>query len=358
MKGQSNSTGPGGRKQGPNGGRGAGRDRKDMPSAAPPPPSIEIDSAADFPPLNPHDHISPPPAAFNAISASPNQVVSTEPVVIPPRGYQTPFSRYSIDDVLHIVAGIKDATLPTSIQLVSSSASPSLRLMSDLLSSQSEHTAAMVTSPNTDLLLRQRTFSIDETRKQMQLGRPVQREAVITGAVDYGSLIYGEDDHSGQANDAAASTNATGEVKKAPVKAGGSWAGVLMKGGAPPPADAKPATPVKAQPAADKTAAPAASTPGAKPDKKAAGDKKAAASKPQPDSAKKEGVAKPQDSDSKKNRRRRAGSHGENPVKVTTLPLSCPEPSDDHTPLLVNDGSLHSSVLAMYSYCLRVLLFL
>jgi hypothetical protein len=127
MKGQSNSTGPGGRgKQGPNGGKGGPRDRKDIPSVPPPPPSIEINSAADFPPLLPsgghsasdHDHTTS--MVFNSFpTTSPNQVVSNEPVVIPPRGYQTPFSRYSIDDVLHIVAGIKDATLPTSIQLVS-----------------------------------------------------------------------------------------------------------------------------------------------------------------------------------------------------------------------------------------------
>jgi hypothetical protein len=191
----------------------------------------------------------------------------------------------------------------------------------------------MVTSPNTDLLLRQRTFSIDETRKQMQLGRPVQREAVITGAVDYGSLIYGEDDHSHSSGAAAGQVEgvATTGEKKAPVKAGGSWAGVLMKGGAPPPTDVKPATPMKAQPA-DKAAAGAApvtaSTPGGKSgDKKATGDKKAVGAKPQPESAKKDASAgtavSKQESESKKNRRRRAGSHGgENPVKVHSPPPS------------------------------------
>lgn len=39
-------------------------------------------------------------------------------------------------------------------------------------------------TPNLDLLHRQRTFSIDETREQLQQGRPVQREAVLSGSVD------------------------------------------------------------------------------------------------------------------------------------------------------------------------------
>jgi len=82
-----------------------------------------------------------------------------------------------------------------------------------------EHPQAMDTAPNMDLLLRQRTFSIDETREvcvlgfklglrigtpsityrlassfgqQLRQGRPVQRDAVIAGGVDYGALMYGE----------------------------------------------------------------------------------------------------------------------------------------------------------------------
>ncbi len=47
-----------------------------------------------------------------------------------------------------------------------------------------------------DLLKRQRTFSIDETREQLRQGRPVQREAIISGAVDYRSLIFGDDQDS------------------------------------------------------------------------------------------------------------------------------------------------------------------
>ncbi len=49
----------------------------------------------------------------------------------------------------------------------------------------------MSTAPNLDLLHRQRTFSIDETREQLRQGRPI-RNAIATGAVDYGSMMYGD----------------------------------------------------------------------------------------------------------------------------------------------------------------------
>jgi len=95
-----------------------------------------------------------------------------------------------------------------------------------------DHPAAMSVTPNTDLLLRQRTFSIDETREQMQQGRPVQREAILAGAVDYGSLLYGEDYQQGQ-----------GQQQGGKKSEGGSWVGVLKNGGAPdafkPPAAKK-----------------------------------------------------------------------------------------------------------------------
>jgi hypothetical protein len=146
----------------------------------------------------------------------------------------------------------------------------------------------------------------------MQLGRPVQREAVITGAVDYGSFIYGELDNSGH-GDRDHPTSASGEKKS--TKAGGSWAGVLMKAGPPPPpADSKPVgTPAKAPaPVTDKTAA-AASTPSAgKGDSKKGGEKKA---KNQQDGTKKDGKpAGAADGEGKKNRRRRAGSNGDGKV--------------------------------------------
>jgi hypothetical protein len=109
----------------------------------------------------------------------------------------------------------------------------------DIVCEQAEHPCAMTTTPNNDLLMRQRTFSIDETREQMQQGRPVHREAAIAGDVDYGSLIYGEDTQAG----------AQGGVAQQPKKkasGGGSWAAALMKGGDAPPAP--PAVQKKAEP--------------------------------------------------------------------------------------------------------------
>lgn len=141
----------------------------------------------------------------------------------------------------------------------------------------------------------------------MQLGRPVQREAVITGAVDYGSFIYGELDNSGH-----------GDGEKKTTKTGGSWAGVLMKGGAPAPQAEKPTgLPSKAPPSSDKSTVPAtASTPSGSKAEKKANEKKG--SKP-PDGTKKEGAPK-QDGEGKKNRRRRAGSHGDKVGMQSTLP--------------------------------------
>jgi hypothetical protein len=99
----------------------------------------------------------------------------------------------------------------------------------------------MVTTPNLDLLLRQRTFSIDETREQMQLGRPVLRDAVLeSNAVDYSSMMYGDGDDVNTSNAPSASTQAENSSTRKPASGvpptAGSWAGVLMKGGAAPPA--------------------------------------------------------------------------------------------------------------------------
>jgi hypothetical protein len=51
----------------------------------------------------------------------------------------------------------------------------------------------MTVEANKDLLKRQRTFSIDETREQLRQGRPVQRDAIISGKVDSRSLYYGDE---------------------------------------------------------------------------------------------------------------------------------------------------------------------
>lgn len=57
---------------------------------------------------------------------------------------------------------------------------------------QDEHSAAMDAVANQDLLRRQRTLTIDETREHLRQGRPIHREAISSGPVDYGSLIWGD----------------------------------------------------------------------------------------------------------------------------------------------------------------------
>ena len=122
--------------------------------------------------------------------------------------------------------------------------------------SQSQHGCAMTDTPNTDLLLRQRTFSIDETREQMQQGRPVQREAIIAGEVDMGSLFYGEDTAApaGPGGKSVTAGAPQHQTQKKSSSAGGSWAGVLMKGGEgpPPPPPAHPTPSPQKRPEAPK----------------------------------------------------------------------------------------------------------
>mmetsp|Transcript_21697 Transcript_21697/g.29870 ORF Transcript_21697/g.29870 Transcript_21697/m.29870 type:complete len:941 (-) Transcript_21697:1222-4044(-) len=121
---------------------------------------------------------------INATNFPPLQQSSTEETPIPTPGYKEAFVKYSFDEVIQIVSSVKEANLPHPFNPVL-------------------HPFAMTASPNLDLLKRQRTFSIDETREQLVQGRPVQREAVISGAVDYRSLMYGDEN----VPSAAASSN-------------------------------------------------------------------------------------------------------------------------------------------------------
>lgn len=111
---------------------------------------------------------------INATNFPPLQQSLTEETPIPTPGYKEPYVKYSFDEVIQIVSNVKEANLPHPFNPVL-------------------HPLSMTASPNLDLLKRQRTFSIDETREQLVQGRPVQREAVISGAVDYRSLMYGDD---------------------------------------------------------------------------------------------------------------------------------------------------------------------
>jgi len=125
-----------------------GKDKKE--EAAAPRPTIEL-NLASFPPLG-----------------------GADDTPVPTPGYKGPFVKYSGDEIIHIAKGVKEAKLPESLN-------------------PSHHPIAMTVEPNKDLLKRQRTFSIDETREQLRQGRPVQREAILPGKVDSRSLYYGDE---------------------------------------------------------------------------------------------------------------------------------------------------------------------
>ena len=135
-------------KPGASGGAGGYKSHDSHHHKAPP---IEI-SSVNFPPLSGHDESSPVPTA----------------------GYTTAYTKYSLDEIINIVRDVNDTKLPESIKV-------------------SDHDIVMCESPNVDLLRRQRSRSIEETREHLKQGRPVHREAIAEGhATDYGSMIYGE----------------------------------------------------------------------------------------------------------------------------------------------------------------------
>eukprot|EP01035_Chromulina_nebulosa_P028390 gene28390-37476_t len=147
---------------------GKDKDKKDQSSETVPRPLFEINSA-NFPPL----------------------LSQADESTIPTPGYKDNFLKYSFDEIITIVKTVKEAILPPPFN-------PAV------------HPVSMTTSPNLDLLKRQRTFSIDETREQLVQGRPVQREAVISGAVDVRSLLYGDE---GVATSAPAPSNSSSNNK-------------------------------------------------------------------------------------------------------------------------------------------------
>jgi hypothetical protein len=147
-----------------------------------------------------------------------------EETPIPTPGYKTAFQKYTFDDVINIVKHVQDTTLPETIK-------------------PSEHPLSMTATPNMDLLQRQRTFSIDETREQLRQGRPVQQMAVSGSAGDssgYGSMMYGDGYASdGQQGVSAAVTKKVASSSAPTKKAStGSWAGIVAT-----PAAAQPPLP-------------------------------------------------------------------------------------------------------------------
>lgn len=114
---------------------------------------------------------SKPPIEVNSMTFP--RLGGAEDRPIPSPGYKGAFQKYSFDEIISIVKSVKEASLPADLK-------------------PKDHQLAMMPEINMDLLKRQRTFTIDETREQLRLGRPVQREAIISGAVDYRSMMYGD----------------------------------------------------------------------------------------------------------------------------------------------------------------------
>jgi len=90
-------------------------------------------------------------------------------------GYHTPYTSYTQEEILEIVKNMatEEITLPQGLDV-------------------DKHFHVLEKEPNKGLLQNQRTFSIDQTREQLCQGRPVLREAVVPGHVDYANLMYGE----------------------------------------------------------------------------------------------------------------------------------------------------------------------
>lgn len=121
---------------------------------------------------------SKPPIEINALTFPPLHVSDDTPIPTP--GYKEDYKKYNLDEIINIVKEVKEASLPTEVDAEA-------------------HSLAITATPNLDLLKRQRTFSIDETREQLRQGRPVLKDAIIPGAVDYRSMMYGDDSQGAKA---------------------------------------------------------------------------------------------------------------------------------------------------------------
>lgn len=114
-------------------------------------------------------------SAAGGVAVAPGVLPSTGPVV-KGIGYPGTFIRYTQDEILKIVSSMSQ----TDVAVVPG--------VEDIRS----HSLVFDAEANIGLLMRQRSVSIDECREQLRKGRPVHREGVIAGAVDYGSYMYGE----------------------------------------------------------------------------------------------------------------------------------------------------------------------
>jgi len=180
-----------------------------------------------------------PPLAEGAIPAQNpacNPLFAGIPVNTP--GFKVPFHQYSYDEIISIVRGVQDATLPADAE------------------KPPQYSQIMDSTPNLDLLHRQRTFSIDETREQLDQGRPVQREAVMGGSID-NTVSYSKKNASSTANSSGGqkATKSKGESTLNASASSFSYASIVKTETAPVPAAAAAAAPKpKAAPAKTETA--------------------------------------------------------------------------------------------------------
>jgi len=137
-------------------------------------------NASNFPTLEASPNSSPTQAG-SGLSASAAGIKAVglkflEAIPVATPGYKGPYKSYTYDEIIAIVKTVQEANLPNEV--------------TEYVKNLPSSTAVFSDSPNLDLLLRQRTFSIDETREQLQQGRPVQREALLSGGIE-NTVNYG-----------------------------------------------------------------------------------------------------------------------------------------------------------------------
>lgn len=148
-------------------------------------------------------------SAAGGVTVAPAVLPSTGPVVRG-IGYPGTFIRYTQDEILKIVSSMSqnDVAVVPGVEDIRS------------------HALVFDAEANIGLLMRQRSVSIDECREQLRKGRPVHREGVIAGAVDYGSYMYGEIHEQGPSGWGHNPRGSAGNVDGHSRGGGGTGAGV------------------------------------------------------------------------------------------------------------------------------------
>lgn len=116
-------------------------------------------------------------------------------------GYKVPYVKYKQDEIIEIVRKVADAKIPDELN-------------------PSQHPLAMDPNPNLDLLQRQRSYSIDEAKEQLQQGKPIHQAAIITP--DVTTNVGG----GASANNSKSASNKPGKEALTVKSAFSSWASV------------------------------------------------------------------------------------------------------------------------------------